>query len=83
MQGYCGACSRASAMVVHLMPMVESWRLMIWLGEQAFLFGHVLYLNFTLTCKAVCCSIFNKLHHHIFLSYELTQGGAPCDEAAH
>ena len=43
----------------------------------------MLYLNFTLTCKAVCCSIFNKLHHHIFLSYELTQGGAPCDEAAH
>ena len=40
MQGYCGACSCASAMVVHLMPMVESWRLMIWLGEQAFLFGH-------------------------------------------
>ena len=43
----------------------------------------MLYLNFTLTCKAVCCAIFNKLHHHIFLSYELTQGGAPCDEAAH
>ena len=43
----------------------------------------VLYFNFALTCKAVCCAIFNKLHHHIFLSYELTQGGAPCDEAAH
>ena len=43
----------------------------------------MLYLNFTLTCKAVCCAIFNKLHHHIFLSYELIQGGAPCDEAAH
>ena len=48
-----------------------------WMG------GLLLYLNFTLTCKAVCCAIFNKLHHHIFLSYELTQGGAPCDEAAH
>ena len=40
-------------------------------------------LNFTLTCKVVCCAIFNKLHHHIFYSYDLTQGGAPCDEAAH
>ena len=43
----------------------------------------VLYLDLTLTCKAVCCAIFNKLHHHIFLSCELTQGGAPCDETAH
>ena len=43
----------------------------------------MLYLNFIKTCKAVCSAIFNKLHHHIFLSYELTQGGAPCDEAAH
>ena len=43
----------------------------------------LLYLDLTLTCKAVCCAIFNKLHHHIFLSCELTQGGAPCDEAAH
>ena len=43
----------------------------------------MLYFDLTLTCKAVCCAIFNKLHHHIFLSCELTQGGAPCDEAAH
>ena len=43
----------------------------------------MLYLDLTLTCKAVCCAIFNKLHHHIFMSCELTQGGAPCDEAAH
>ena len=43
----------------------------------------LLYLDLTLTCKAVCCAIFNKLHHHIFLSCKLTQGGAPCDEAAH
>ena len=43
----------------------------------------LLYLDLTLTCKAVCCAIFKKLHHHIFLSCELTQGGAPCDEAAH
>ena len=31
-----------------------------------------LYLDFAKTCKA----IFNKLHHCIFLFYELTQGGA-------
>ena len=47
----------------------------------------MLYLNLSLTCKAVCCAIFNKLPHHIFVSCELTQGGAqggaPCDEAAH
>ena len=43
----------------------------------------LLYLDLTLTCKVVCSAIFNKLHHHIFLSCELTQGGAPCDEAAH
>ena len=36
----------------------------------------LLYLDLTLTCKAVCCAIFNKLHHHIFVSCELTQGGA-------
>ena len=39
----------------------------------------LLYLDFAKTCRA----IFNKLHHCIFLSYELTQGGTPCDEAAH
>ena len=47
------------------------------------LLNFMLYLNLTLTCKAVCCAIFNKLHHPIFLSCELTQGGAPCDEAGH